>query len=118
MPAAYRCSRCGVDWPHIKDYDKCPACDTKTFTLWDGSPLTTAEATSRVRTVQFARHYEQTRGVPVDTDTDPADDPNREAIGMWCDHPDVDGFICWACDQIPRRPDENTDFERGLLYGG
>lgn len=115
MPQTLRCSTCGTDWPPVREYAECPRCESKTFTIWDGEPLSQKAAKVMVGNIAFGRYYQETRGVPQESEADPSGDPHREAIGMWCDHPEAEGFICWACDQIPRRPDEQTDFEKGLF---
>ncbi len=78
---SWRCSTCALNWPFDSQYRTCPQCDTrqdrpsKVRELMEES-----EAESIVANIKFESYYETTRGVSVDTDTDPRFDPYRPGL--------------------------------------
>lgn len=56
--AAFRCSRCGVDWPQAPSYRECPSCGEKTDLLSNAKPLPLAEAASKKKHLEFERFCE------------------------------------------------------------
>ncbi len=104
-----RCSACSIDWPNYSTYARCPVCAMDTWSCSSGSPLTERQAIVIVRLAKFDAYYLQTRGVPADCGGDPDTDPNRAGIPPQpCSRQHEDGFICWYCDDIPRRPPDGT----------
>jgi hypothetical protein len=99
MPSSRRCSTCGIEWPYSGEYEKCPGCGETTDIMHgvNQQPLSSEAARSMKKRLVFARKYEESRGVPVDSDQD------VDELACDCGSR-PDGWICWLCDPLPRRP--------------
>lgn len=51
------CARCGTYWPALVDYTRCPECNVDTYGVIGKEPISRIEAASRVKLVEFERHY-------------------------------------------------------------
>jgi len=58
MPFAYRCSRCGIEWPNQHAFRSCPSCGESCSLIANGKPLPAAEVKSMVAHLSFERMYE------------------------------------------------------------
>jgi len=58
QPMSMRCSPCGINWPRIADFCKCPECGGDTSVM-NSTPLPLAEAYSLKRHAEFERYFEK-----------------------------------------------------------
>lgn len=56
---AFRCSRCSTNWPHHKDFARCPECNDATSPLSEAKPIDADEAKSRRNHALFEAFCEE-----------------------------------------------------------
>lgn len=79
MVSTWRCSICALNWPPLNAFKTCPQCGEANTPFSNAQPMSDAEAGHILSYLKFNAHYESSRGVHPDADTDPADDPLRSA---------------------------------------
>lgn len=58
MAIAYECPECRTRWPHYRPFASCPECLVPCRAAVTARALTSGEARSRLRRIEFLRYYE------------------------------------------------------------
>jgi hypothetical protein len=77
MPMAHQCSDCHTAWPYLPKFIRCPECKARSITISVPRPLTAAEATDRLRRLEFIRLCSQR-----DAEREELGLPSPEQIGQ------------------------------------
>lgn len=63
--AARRCSQCGVNWPSLPNYARCPGCDDATDHVSEEEPVEYSEAVILAKRLRFDRVYAERGEQPL-----------------------------------------------------